>query len=337
MELIKKLRKGGNVIFSFLLITIVVGFSWTTIAKASVSKEGLVTCQPFSERRILAAVLEAADLVGIDHIPLLGVLVVETGFGRNLGKPNEILSAKPNRDVVPLIALARAQGLSPFTVCASKRQKVGYGGALGPAQVLPSIFLHYAGLVVKDKHHYKQMGKKTDRLSGGDVVLLQRILNRIYPRHSPLVEDGIVGRETLKRVRHFQHSYMNEESDYQQGDRCLTEIRKGYLGSCTRVALLDKVRWVLEPDPEKTDRLTPLLGGSGTEVPNPWDPRTSLLVSALLLKDLGVQENPDEALGAYFAGPSRAFSESGVSYASKVKEAMREAPNFFIHALVGDE
>ena len=330
----------GRGILSLSLMILCLGVMGHAEAASSVlKKEGLVTCQPFSEQRVLAASLEAADLVGIDHIPLIGVLMVETKFGKILGKPNEVLSARPNRDMVPLIALARSQDLKPFAVCASKRQAAGYGGALGPAQMLPSVFLHFAGLMVKDDYHYKEMGKKTRRLDRGDVALLQKILNRLYPMDTPLLaEDGIIGTKTVQKVRRFQRSYMGEGSDYQQGGRCLSEIRKGRLGICTRVALLDKVRWVLKPNPEKSDRLTPLLGvGSGSKIPNPWDLRTSVLASALLLKDLGVQENPERAFGAYFAGPSEAFSKDGVGYARKVRKAMEEVSNLFVNLLIKNQ
>ena len=332
MELGKSLGRKITLLLASIAFLGVVNY---TEASSSTLEE-LTTCQPFSEQRVLAASLEAADLVGIDHIPLIGVLMVETRFGKILGEPSEVLSARPNRDMVPLIALARSQGLKPFAVCASKRHAVGYGGTLGPAQMLPSMFLHFAGLVVKDDNHYKKMGKKTEQLDGGDVALLQKILNRLYPGDTPLlVEDGIIGTKTVQKARRFQRSYMGEGSDYQRGGRCLSEIRKGHLGVCTRVALLDKVRWVLKPNPEKSDRLTPLLGvGLGSKIPNPWDLRTSVFASALLLKDLGVQENPDQAFGAYFAGPSRAFSEDGVGYARKVREAMGEVPNLFINFLM---
>ena len=332
MELGKSLGRKITLLLASIAFLGVVNY---TEASSSTLEE-LSTCQPFSEQRVLAASLEAADLVGIDHIPLIGVLMVETRFGNILGEPNEVLSARPNRDMVPLIALARSQGLRPFAVCASKRYKDGYGGALGPAQILPWMFLHFSGLLVKDGDHYRKMGKNTEQLDGGDVALLQKILNRLYPGDTPLlVEDGIIGTKTVQKVRRFQRSYMGEGSDYRQGGRCLPEIRKGHLGTCTRVALLDKVRWVLKPNPEKSDRLTPLLGvGLSSKIPNPWDLRTSVFASALLLKDLGVQENPDQAFGAYFAGPSGAFSEDGVGYARKVREAMGEVPNLFINFLM---
>ena len=324
MELGKSWRRKITLLLTSIAFLGVVNYAE---AASSSALEELSTCQPFSERKVIAAALEAADLVGINHRHLLGLLVVETRFGKHLGEPAGVLGAKPDRDLVPLIALARELGFDPFLVCASEQQKGGYGGALGPAQILPSMFLKFGGLEVKDQKHYKRLGSKTLRLSAGGVRLSQRILNLLSPSRPPIVVDGVVGTETVGRVHLFQQMHMQGEvGEYsREGSPCLGEIRRGELGRCTRLALLDKVRWQLKYHPEK-DRITPLLGGD-SKIPNPWDLRTSLVTSALFLKDLGVNRDPQRAFGSYFAGPRRAYSRSGVEYARRVQRAIdQEVP-----------
>lgn len=68
----------------------------------------------------------------------------ETGAGRgkNTGKvfPNLM---KAERDVAPFLALMERLGRDPYTTVVSCPQSIGYGGAMGPSQFIPSTWKGY--------------------------------------------------------------------------------------------------------------------------------------------------------------------------------------------------
>lgn len=104
---------------------------------------------------------EAEAKTGVAAALTLGVLRQETNLGENVGKclvtnsPNKgdgigknsgkaIRGVmKPDRDVEPFMQITAELGIDPASQVVSCPQSVGYGGAMGPAQFIPSTWLLY--------------------------------------------------------------------------------------------------------------------------------------------------------------------------------------------------
>lgn len=96
----------------------------------------------------------AALRVGIRPAFLIAILDVESGLGKNVGKGNwmdDMYSCylrlkKPGRaetEKAAFMEIVGKLGLNPDTVKVSREPNYGCGGALGPAQFLPSTWLGY--------------------------------------------------------------------------------------------------------------------------------------------------------------------------------------------------
>ncbi len=72
-----------------------------------------------------------------------------SGVGKNTGTPfTKVMNPGPKQDdVTPFIALGLQLGFDPHHQVVSCPQAVGWGGAMGPAQFLPSTWTDYAGRV----------------------------------------------------------------------------------------------------------------------------------------------------------------------------------------------
>lgn len=104
---------------------------------------------------------EAEAKTGVNAALTLGVLRQETNLGENVGKclvtnsPNKgdgkgknsgtpiRAVMKPDRDVDPFMAITAELGIDPAVQVVSCPQSVGYGGAMGPAQFIPSTWVLY--------------------------------------------------------------------------------------------------------------------------------------------------------------------------------------------------
>ncbi len=104
---------------------------------------------------------EAEAKTGVNAALTLGVLRQETNLGENVGKclvtnsPNKgdgigknsgtaIRGVmKPDRDVEPFMQITAELGIDPASQVVSCPQSVGYGGAMGPAQFIPSTWMLY--------------------------------------------------------------------------------------------------------------------------------------------------------------------------------------------------
>ncbi len=91
-----------------------------------------------------------AGKIGIRPAFLLAIITQESNLGQNIGTCNrpgdppekswkEIM--KPSRDYEPYLAITKALGLDPDSMPLSCPYKGGYGGAMGPAQFIPSTWI----------------------------------------------------------------------------------------------------------------------------------------------------------------------------------------------------
>jgi len=105
---------------------------------------------------------KAASLgTGVRPAFLLGILKNESDLGKNVGQclltnlPNKGDGVgkntgtpfsgvmKPTRDVDPFMAITAELGVDPVSQVVSCPQSIGYGGAMGPAQFIPSTWILY--------------------------------------------------------------------------------------------------------------------------------------------------------------------------------------------------
>lgn len=117
---------------------------------------------PFKEA--LAYAREASRYTGVRAAFILGILRQESnlgvnvgqcllanaktgaGIGKNTGTPFANVM-KPDRDVSYFIDLMERLGRDPYMTPVSCPQSVGYGGAMGPTQFIPSTWKGYEGRI----------------------------------------------------------------------------------------------------------------------------------------------------------------------------------------------
>lgn len=106
----------------------------------------------------------AAIGAGIRPAFLLAILEIESGLGRNVGTGNwlddmykcYLRLKKPERaelEKTAFLAIVGKLGLDPTAVKVSKEPNYGCGGALGPAQFLPTTWLGYEEQVTRITGH----------------------------------------------------------------------------------------------------------------------------------------------------------------------------------------
>jgi membrane-bound lytic murein transglycosylase B len=100
----------------------------------------------------------ASQKTGVRPAFLLAILTQESSLGSDVGscyltdfqtgigasvKNGKVISnvMKPSRDVEPFISITKSLGLDPLKTLVSCPQSVGWGGAMGPAQFIPSTWM----------------------------------------------------------------------------------------------------------------------------------------------------------------------------------------------------
>ncbi len=86
---------------------------------------------------------EASVKTGVRSAVILGILAEESNLGENVGTGNWKTDMKPERDWEPFKQITSELGLNPDTMPVSKKAWYGWGGAMGPAQFIPSTWMLY--------------------------------------------------------------------------------------------------------------------------------------------------------------------------------------------------
>jgi peptidoglycan hydrolase CwlO-like protein len=85
------------------------------------------------------------EKTGVRAALILGTLQEETKLGENLGTGNWQTDSHPTRDRWIFGILMKNLGLDPDKMPVSAKPWYGWGGAMGPAQFIPSTWVLYAG------------------------------------------------------------------------------------------------------------------------------------------------------------------------------------------------
>ena len=105
---------------------------------------------PFGEAYAMAKPI--ADATGIRPAFLLAVLQKESRIGASVGTGNWRVDMHP-RDWDAFLSITQELGMDPDRVPVSRKPSYGWGGAMGPAQFLPSTWLGYRDRILEMTGH----------------------------------------------------------------------------------------------------------------------------------------------------------------------------------------
>src|SRR3989344_4389683 len=86
---------------------------------------------------------EASAKTDVRPALILGILAEESNLGENVGTGNWRTDMHPTRDQPVFETLMAELGLNPDEMKVSKKPWYGWGGAMGPAQFIPSTWVQY--------------------------------------------------------------------------------------------------------------------------------------------------------------------------------------------------
>lgn len=90
---------------------------------------------------------QASGKTGVKPAFVLGILAEESKIGEYMGTGTWKEDMKPTRDKPVFKAMAREIGFDPDEMPVSKAPSYGWGGAMGPAQFIPSTWVCYGGFI----------------------------------------------------------------------------------------------------------------------------------------------------------------------------------------------
>ena len=102
---------------------------------------------PFGEALALAN--EASRLTGVRPAFILGIIAQESRLGEFIGTGNWLTDMHPTRDQPIFREITAELGLDPDRMPVSAKPSYGWGGAMGPAQFIPSTWVLYKDRVAK--------------------------------------------------------------------------------------------------------------------------------------------------------------------------------------------
>lgn len=92
---------------------------------------------------------EASEKTGVRPALVLAILREETNLGENIGTGNWKRDMHPTRDQPVFEQITRELGLDPNSMSVSKKPSYGWGGAMGPAQFIPSTWIQYKDRIAR--------------------------------------------------------------------------------------------------------------------------------------------------------------------------------------------
>lgn len=101
----------------------------------------------------LGNALKASQHTGVRPAFLMAILKIESDWGGNVGKGTWRTDMHP-RDFEAFAAITSALGLNPDSTPVSKKPSYGWGGAMGPAQFIPTTWILYESAVAKLTGHW---------------------------------------------------------------------------------------------------------------------------------------------------------------------------------------
>lgn len=100
----------------------------------------------------LSHAMKASQHTGVRSAFLMAILKIESDWGGNVGKGNWRTDMHP-RDFNAFAAITSALGLNPDSTPVSKKPYYGWGGAMGPAQFIPTTWILYESAVANLTGH----------------------------------------------------------------------------------------------------------------------------------------------------------------------------------------
>ncbi len=175
---------------------------------------------------------QAGKETGVDPAFILGILKQETNLGANVGQclltnsPNvgdgkgknsgRLIRGvmKPSRDVGPFMQLTAALGLDWMEMPVSCPQSTGYGGAMGPAQFIPSTWQVYAPRIAKLAGHPGEQANPWDNLDAFTAIALYMT--------DLGAGAGTYGAEHTAALKYFAGGYWNNPAFSFYGDSVMS-------------------------------------------------------------------------------------------------------------------
>ena len=102
----------------------------------------------------------ASKQTGVRPAFILGVIAEESNLGANVGTGTWTVDMHPTRDRPVFEVITRTLGLDPNQMPVSKKPWYGWGGAMGPAQFIPSTWVMYGGYVKNSSGEWEYSASK---------------------------------------------------------------------------------------------------------------------------------------------------------------------------------
>lgn len=119
---------------------------------------------PFEQAYAFAK--QASSATGVRPALILGILAEESNLGENVGTGSWQVDMQPARDRPVFEKITASLGLNPNTMPVSKKPWYGWGGAMGPAQFIPSTWALYAGYEKSSNYAYNPAKDRVGKLTG---------------------------------------------------------------------------------------------------------------------------------------------------------------------------